>query len=268
MLLAIDAGNTNIVFAVHDGERIRGQWRASTSDARTADEYFVWFSNLMAFDGLDPAGIEHAVISTVVPQARMGLESLCRRFLDCEAMVVGDPAVALPLEVRIERPSEVGADRLVNAVAAHRTYGGPLIVVDFGTATTLDIVDGDGGYAGGVIAPGINLSMRALHMAAAQLPNVAVERPARVIGKSTVGAMQSGVFWGYVGLVEGLVERVRTEFGAPMKVIATGGLAPVFRAGTRLIEHEDPDLTIRGLVEIHRYNRPSSGPRRTTGADG
>ena len=256
MLLAIDAGNTNIVFAVHDGERIRGQWRASTSDARTADEHLVWLSNLMAFDGLDPADIERAILSTVVPQARMGIETLCRRFFGCEAMVVGDPGVRLPLEVLLERPSEVGADRLVNAVAAHTTYGGPLIVVDFGTATTLDIVDGDGNYAGGVIAPGINLSMRALHMAAAQLPNVAVERPASVIGKSTVGAMQSGVFWGYVALVEGLVARVRTEFGAPMKIIATGGLAPVFRAGTDLIEHEDPDLTIRGLVEIYRYNLP------------
>ena len=255
MLLAIDAGNTNIVFAVHDGKRVRGQWRASTSDTRTADEYLAWLSNLMSFDGLDPATIERAIISTVVPQARMGLEILCRRFLGCEAMVVGDPAVRLPLEVLLERPSEVGADRLVNAVAAHTTYHGPLIVVDFGTATTLDIVDGGGNYAGGVIAPGINLSMRALHMAAAQLPNVAVERPARVIGRSTVAAMQSGVFWGYVSLVEGLVERVRAEYGAPMKVISTGGLAPVFRSGTDLIEHEDPDLTIRGLVEIHRYNQ-------------
>jgi len=256
VLLAIDAGNTNIVFAVHDGERIRGQWRASTSETRTADEHLVWLSNLMSFDGLDPAVIECAIISSVVPQARMGLEILCRRFLGCEAMVIGDPAVRLPLDVLLERPSEVGADRLVNAVAAHTSYGGPLIVVDFGTATTLDIVDGDGSYAGGIIAPGINLSMRALHMAAAQLPNVAVERPATVIGKSTVGAMQSGVFWGYVALVEGLVARARAEFGAPMKVIATGGLASVFRAGTDLFEHEDPDLTIRGLVEIYRYNRP------------
>ena len=256
MLLAIDAGNTNVVFAVHDGDRIRGQWRASTSDARTADEHFVWLSHLMDFDGLDPARIERAILSTVVPQARMGIEALCRRFFGCEAMVVGDPGVRLPLRVLIERPSEVGADRLVNAVAAHTTYGGPLIVVDFGTATTLDVVDADGNYAGGVIAPGINLSMRALHMAAAQLPNVAVERPASVIGKSTVGAMQSGVFWGYVALVEGLVARVRAEFGAPMKVIATGGLAPVFRAGADLFDHEDPDLTIRGLVEIHRYNQP------------
>ncbi len=256
MLLAIDAGNTNIVFAVHDGERIRGQWRASTSDARTADEHLVWLSNLMAFDGLGPADVDRAILSTVVPLARSGLESLCRRFFGCEAMVVGDPGVKLPLEVLIERPSEVGADRLVNAVAAHTTYGGPLVVVDFGTATTFDIVDGSGNYAGGVIAPGINLSMRALHMAAAQLPDVAVERPASVIGKSTVGAMQSGVFWGYVALVEGLVSRVRAEFGAPMKIVATGGLAPVFRAGTDLIEHEDPDLTIRGLVEVYRHNRP------------
>lgn len=255
MLLAIDAGNTNIVFAVHDGKHIRGQWRASTNHERTADEHLVWLSNLMRFSGLEPAAITNAILSTVVPQARTELETLCRQRLGCELMVVGAPGVELPLEVRVERPREVGADRLVNAVAAHRHHGGPLIIVDFGTATTLDIVDDEGNYIGGIIAPGANLSMRALHAAAAQLPNVAVEPPENIIGRNTVSAMQSGVFWGYVSLVEGLVARVREEYGAPMKVIATGGLASVFRGGTDLLEHEDPDLTIRGLVDIHRYNR-------------
>ena len=257
MLLAIDAGNTNIVFAVHDGERIRGQWRTSTSDARTADEYLVWLSNLMAFDGLDPG--RHRAggpLDGGAPGADGGsrpcaaASSAARRWWSATRRSGCPSRCSLSGRRRSERTGSS------TPVAAHTTYGGPLIVVDFGTATTLDIVDGSGNYAGGVIAPGINLSMRALHMAAAQLPNVAVERPARVIGKSTVGAMQSGVFWGYVALVEGLVARVREEFGAPMKIIATGGLAPVFRAGTDLIEHEDADLTIRGLVEIYRYNRP------------
>ena len=186
----------------------------------------------------------------------MGLETLCRRFFGGEPMVVGDPGVRLPLDVLLERPSEVGSDRLVNAVAAHTTYGGPLIVVDFGTATTLDVVDGDGNYAGGIIAPGINLSMRALHMAAAQLPNVAVERPASVIGRSTVGAMQSGVFWGYVALVEGLVARGARGVRSADEDGGDGGPRPGVPAGTDLIEHEDADLTIRGLVEVYRYNRP------------
>jgi type III pantothenate kinase len=169
-------------------------------------------------------------------------------------MVIGDPAVDLGIQVLTENPNEVGADRLVNAVGAKERYGGPLIVVDFGTATTFDVIDVDGNYRGGVIAPGINLSLEALHSAAAQLPRVAVARPASVIGRGTVPAMQSGIYWGYVGLIEGLVRRIADEFGQAMKVVATGGLAPLFNEATAVIEFLDRDLTIRGLQVIHQRN--------------
>ncbi len=255
MLLTIDCGNTNTVFAVFAGEESRGQWRASTNAERTADEYAIWLSQLMGLKGLKVGDIDDAIISTVVPQALFSLKTLCRRYFDCEPLVVGDSAVDLGIKVLTDRPNEVGADRLVNAVAAHARFSGPLIVVDFGTATTFDVVDGDGNYRGGVIAPGINLSLEALHMAAAQLPRIAVDRPARVIGKGTIGAMQSGVYWGYVGLIEGLVKRIKEEHGGAMTVVATGGLAPLFADGTEVIEHVDPDLTIRGLRDIHRRNR-------------
>lgn len=254
MLLAIDAGNTNIVFAVHDGEVWRGQWRAATRDIRTADEYMVWLSQLMTLGGLSASDIDGAIIASVVPQALFGLQTLCAKYLKCKPLLIGDPEIALGLEVAIERPGEVGADRLVNAVSAHKTYEGALVVLDFGTATTFDIVDEEGTYHGGVIAPGINLSTEALHAAAAQLPHIAVERPAAVIGKSTLGAMQSGIYWGYISLIEGLVTRIREEFGKPTKVVGTGGLAPLFQAGTPVIEFVDLDLTIRGLLEVYDLN--------------
>jgi type III pantothenate kinase len=183
------------------------------------------------------------------------LRLFCRRYFDCEPLVV-TTELDLGIEVRVARPSDVGADRLVNAVAAHQTYQRPLIIIDFGTATTLDIIDEDGNYVGGVIAPGINLSLDALHRAAAKLPRIAVERPARVIGGGTVGAMQSGIYWGYVSLVEGLVARIREEYGSPMSVICTGGYAPLFARATDAIEHLDLDLTMRGLREIYRRNGP------------
>lgn len=255
MLLAIDAGNTNTVFAVHDGEKLHSEWRATTQHGRTADEYMVWLSQLMQLDGLTPSDIDAAIIATVVPQALHGLQTLCRRYLDCEPMLVGAPEVDLGLKIALDNPSEVGADRLINAVAAHRRYKGPLVVVDFGTATTFDVVDKDGTYHGGVIAPGINLSTEALHQAAAQLPHIAIKRPAQVIGKGTLGAMQSGIFWGYVGLIEGLLSRIQEEFGQKLTVVGTGGLAPLFREGTDAIEHLDLDLTIQGLVQIHQQNR-------------
>lgn len=255
MLLAIDAGNTNTVFAVHDGKKQRAQWRATTQDNRTADEYIVWLSQLMQLDDLQPAAIEDAIIATVVPQAMFGLQTLCRRFFNCEPMVVGDPKVDLGIRVNVNRRAEVGADRLVNAVGAHARYAGPLIVVDFGTATTFDVVNTDGTYEGGAIAPGINLSAEALHMAAARLPNVAIYKPKKVIGKGTESAMQSGIYWGYIGLIEGLVSRIRNEFGEDMTVIATGGLAPLFEKGTEVIDAVDAELTIRGLVAIHERNR-------------
>ena len=255
MLLAIDCGNTNVVFAVFAGETTRGSWRISTDGQRTADEYAVWLTNLLAMERLTRADIDGAIIATVVPEALFDLQTLVRRYFGCEPLVVGDERVRLGITAAIDRPEEAGADRLVNALAASQRYCPPLIVIDFGTATTFDVVDRDGNYAGGAIAPGINLSLEALHMAAAKLPRVALKRPRQVIGKSTVPAMQSGVFWGYVGLIEGLVARIRTEFGAPMPVVATGGLAPLFGAATDAIDHLDPDLTLRGLALIYRANR-------------
>jgi type III pantothenate kinase len=256
MLLAIDSGNTNTHFAVFDGAEKRGEWRSGRASARTADEYAVWLTQLMTMDGISPEIIDAAIIANVVPAASWDLRQLCERYFNCPPMVVGDPLVDLGIEVLTDNPAEVGADRLVNSVGAKERYGGPLIVVDFGTATTFDVVDVDGNYRGGVIAPGINLSLEALHSAAAQLPRVAVARPAAVIGRGTVPAMQSGIYWGYVGLIEGLVERITAEFGAKMHVVATGGLAALFNEATPVIEHLDRDLTIRGLRVIYERNKP------------
>ncbi len=257
MLLAIDSGNTNIVFALFDGDTVKGEWRSSTDAERTADEFGVWLCQLMAMEGVDRKQVDACIIASVVPAVVFSLKQLCRRYFRCEALVVGDDGVDLGIKVLLDRPEEVGADRLVNAVAAHRFYEGPLIVIDFGTATTFDVVDVDGNYCGGAIAPGINLSLQALHAAAAKLPRVAIGRPRSVIGKATVPAMQSGIFWGYVGLIEGLVNRIKREFGSNMTVLATGGLAPLFIEATDAIEHLDRDLTLRGLLEIHRRNARS-----------
>jgi type III pantothenate kinase len=254
MLLAIDAGNTNIVFAIYDGNEQRAEWRAVTETTRTADEYAVLLQPLMQLQGLVFSDIDAAIIATVVPAALFDLRQLCRRYLKCEPIVIGDPDVDLGIGVNVDRPAAVGADRLVNAVAAHERYKGALIVVDFGTATTFDIVGENGDYEGGVIAPGANLSAEALHGAAAMLPRVAVARTQSVIGKDTVPAMQSGLYWGYISLIEGLVGRIKEEYGKPMTVIGTGGLANLFYKQTAVIEHLDPDLTIRGLIQIHARN--------------
>ena len=255
MLLAIDSGNTNVVFSVYDGDASQGVWRCSNDPRRTADEYMVWLMQLMQLEGVDRAGIDRAIIASVVPEALFHLVSLCRRYFSCDPMVVGEMGVDLGIEILTDRPEQVGADRLVNAVAAHDRYRRALIVVDFGTATTFDIVDGNGNYCGGVIAPGINLSLEALYRAASKLPRVDIRPTEQVIGKATIPAMQSGIFWGYVGLIEGLIQRIRTEWGVPdMPVVATGGLAPMFAEATALFDHIDRDLTIHGLVLIHRRN--------------
>ncbi len=253
MLLAIEQGNTNTLFAVHDGERWVAQWRAATDSSRTADEYAVWLSQLLHMGGLTFGVIDACIISSVVPQSLFNLRNLSRRYLHVEPLVVGENA-ELGVEVRIDKPSEAGADRLVNAIGAHMVYGGPLIVIDSGTATTFDVIGKDGGFEGGIIAPGINLSMQALHEAAAKLPRIAIQKPARIVGKDTVGAMQSGVFWGYIALIEGLVARIKEERGEPLIVVATGGVASLFEGATTAIDHFDADLTIRGLLEIHRRN--------------
>ena len=255
MLLAIDVGNTNTVFAVFEGEAIRGQWRAATDAQRTADEHAVWFGQLMARHALKLDDIDHVVLSSVVPQCLSALKMLCEQYCGCVPLVVGDPGVELGIAVHVAQPGEVGADRLVNAVGAQKHYDGPMIIIDFGTATTFDAINEDGSYEGGIIAPGINLSLESLHQAAAQLPRIAVIRPESVIAKSTVPAMQSGIYWGYIGLIEGIVQRMKEEYGSPMTVVATGGLADLFSDGTPVIEHCDPDLTIRGLLEIFSRNR-------------
>lgn len=258
MLLAIEQGNTNTLFAVHDGKEWIAQWRTATEAARTADEYAVWLNQLLAMQSLKFADLGDCIISSVVPQSLFNLRNLSRRYLKVEPLVVGENA-ELGIEVRIEKPSEAGADRLVNALGGWLAHGGPLIVIDSGTATTFDVVGADGGLEGCAIAPGINLSMQALHVAAAKLPRVAIQRPARVIGKDTVQAMQSGVFWGYVALIEGLIARIRAEYGDPMKVVATGGVASLFEGATDAIDIFDPDLTLRGLLEIVRRNRHLKG---------
>jgi len=256
MLLAIDSGNTNTVFAVFDdaGE-VLGEWRSSSDNYRTADEFGVWLFQLMAIADISPDVIDAAIIASVVPANLFDLKTLCRKYFHNEPIVIGDPGVDLGLDVLMDQPEEVGADRLVNAVAAHARYGGPLVVVDFGTATTFDVVDANGSYCGGVIAPGVNLSLEALHMAAAKLPRVAIGRPERVIGKGTIEAMQSGIYWGYVSLVEGIVGRISEEFGEQMIVVATGGLASLFVQSTEAIESADPELTLRGLHAIYLLNK-------------
>ncbi len=221
MLLVIDAGNTNIVFAIHDGESWRGIWRIRTDAQRTSDEYAVWLLTLLEHRGLKAAEVSRAVIGTVVPAALYHLRRLCRDWFDVEPLVARS-SLDWGFEIKVDNPAEVGADRLLNALAAHQRYAGPLIVIDFGTATTFDVVDADGAYIGGAISPGINLSIEALHQAAARLPRIGIGRPQAVIGRATVPAMQSGLYWGYIGMIEGLVTRIQAEFERPMKVSGDG----------------------------------------------
>lgn len=253
MLLCIDCGNTNTVFSLWDGYRFLDTWRIATDHRRTADEYFVWLSTLMGLKKID-ADITEVIISSTVPRVVFNLRVLCNRYFDTRPLVVGKPECALPVAPRVDQGTTVGPDRLVNTVAGFQKFGGDLIVVDFGTATTFDVVDLDGAYIGGVIAPGVNLSLEALHMAAAALPHVDVTRPQSAIGTNTVACMQSGVYWGYIGLVEGIVRQIRIERERPMRVIATGGLAPLFAQGFDLFDAVDDDLTMQGLVLIHKYN--------------
>ncbi len=254
MLLTIDCGNTNTVFALWDGAAFRATWRISTDHKRTADEYFVWLQSLMALGRMDVT-IKAAIISSTVPRVVFHLRVLCNRYFDTRPLVVGKPECRLPVPPLVDEGVTVGPDRLVNTVGAHDRHGGNLIVVDFGTATTLDVVGADGAYVGGVIAPGVNLSLEALHMAAAALPHVDISRPAKVVGTNTVACMQSGVYWGYIGLVEGIVGRIRSERQRPMKVIATGGLAPLFQQDTAIFDAVEDDLTMHGLVLLHRFNQ-------------
>ncbi len=259
MLLVIDAGNTNVVMAVHDGGSWRATWRIATDPQRTSDEYAVWLLTLLQEGGLRRGDVDGAVIGTVVPAALYHLRRLVRDWFAVEPLVVR-ARLNWGFSIRMDNPEEVGADRLLNALAGHRKYGGPLVVIDLGTATTFDVVDRDGAYLGGVIAPGINLSLEALHQAAARLPRIGIGRPRGVIGTNTIAAMQSGIYWGYVALVEGMVTRIRAEYGGGLKVIATGGLAPLLAEGTPMIDHIDSDLTLDGMRLLYAQNpRPAFG---------
>lgn len=254
MLLAVDVGNTNCVFAVRDGDGELGAWRCRTDPARTADEYYVWLMQLMQLHGVTGT-IDSVIVSSVVPQVVFNLRVLSDRYFHTRPLVVGKPEVDIGVPIRVDPDTQVGADRLVNTVGAFDRYGGDLIVVDFGTATTFDVVGADGAYEGGVIAPGVNLSLKALSEAAAALPYIDVTKPAHVVGTNTRACMQSGIFWGYVGLVREICDRIRGEYDRPMEVIGTGGLAPLFAQGDMLFDRIEDDLTMHGLTVIHRYNK-------------
>ena len=255
MLLAIDSGNTNTLFAIHNGQDWIIEWRIATNATRTADEYAVWFFQLLTMQSLSFDDITDCVISTVVPQSLFNLRNLARRHLEVDPIIVGEDDVEVGIGVRVDNPKEVGADRLVTSLGAIRRYEGNLIIIDSGTATTFDIVSDDGFFEGGIIAPGINLSVKALHEAAAKLPRIAIKKPDVVVGKNTVAAMQSGIFWGYIELIDGLVERIKAEDGRAFKVIGTGGVASLFEGASRSIDVYDSNLTINGLLEVWRLNK-------------
>jgi len=254
MLLAIDAGNTNIVFSAFSGTELVGSWRSQTRSGRTADEYAVFLSSIFQLAAIDPQKLQLAIISSVVPDVNFSLRRVCEDHLGIKTLFIGDPLLDLGMPIKIDRPEELGADRIVNAVAALAQCAPPFLVIDFGTATTIDYVNASGHYCGGVIAPGANLSLQALHMAAAKLPRVAIAAPEKVIATNTVGAMQSGLFYGYIGMIEGLVQRMRKETGENLAVVATGGLAGLFASATTLFTVHDPDLTLRGLKLIYDRN--------------
>lgn len=250
MLLAVDVGNTNVVFALFEGRTIKARWRIATDPRRTGDEYAVWLMQLLEIEGFERSAIDQIIISTVVPRALHNLQVLADKYFKVEALVAGFPPVDYGMEIDVDEPRSLGADRAVNAIAAHAKYAGDLIVVDFGTATTFDAIDFNGAYKGGSIAPGINLSLDALVGNTAKLPRIAIESPRTnsVIGRNTEDQMLIGVFWGYVAMMEGLIARMRAEIGRPAKVIATGGLAILFQKHTQLFDEVDADLTLEGMA--------------------
>lgn len=254
MLLAIDAGNTNCVFAlVKDGE-IRARWRIATDPRRTADEYAVWLNQLLELEGYERPDVGSVIIGTVVPRALHNLEVLAKKYFGVEPLVAGQGEASWPIPLDVDEPHNVGADRALNAIAGHAKHKGDLIIIDFGTATTFDVVDFQGAYKGGIIAPGINLSLDALVSAAAKLPRIAIEAPesTSVIGRTTESQMLIGIYWGYVAMIEGLVARLKAEVGRPVTVIATGGLAPLFEKHGKMFDAVEPDLTVQGLSLLYR----------------
>jgi type III pantothenate kinase len=254
MLLAIDAGNTNLVFALVDRGQIKTRWRIATDPRRTADEYAVWLHQLLELEGFAKRDVDAVIIGTVVPRALHNLEVLSSKYFAVTPLVAGEGKAAWPITFDVDEPHNVGADRALNAIAAHAKHQGDLIVIDFGTATTFDWVDPNGVYKGGIIAPGINLSLDALVSAAAKLPRIAIEAPKdnlSVIGRTTGGQMLIGIYWGYVAMIEGLVERMKREIEGPVTVVATGGLADLFDEHTQVFDAIEPDLTIQGLSLLH-----------------
>lgn len=250
MLLAIDLGNTNVVFALFEGRKVRARWRIATDPRRTGDEYAVWLSQLLALEGIERSAICQIIISTVVPRALHNMRVLADKYFGVVPLIAGEGKAGYGIELDVDQPSSVGSDRAVNAVAAHARYPGDLIIVDFGTATTFDIVDYNGAYKGGIISPGINLSLDALVGHTAKLPRIAIETPSsnNVIGTNTEDQMLIGVFWGYVAMIEGLIARIKAQIGRPAKVIATGGLAVLFDQHTTMFDEVDADLTLDGLA--------------------
>ena len=254
MLLAIDCGNTNTIFSIWDGNEFISTWRTATDHQRTADQYFVWLSSLMSLQNIK-ADISDVIISSTVPRVVFNLRVLSDRYFNTRPIVVGKPDCKVPVDVRVDAGTAVGPDRIVNSVAGYDLFGGNLIIVDFGTATTFDVVDKDGAYVGGVIAPGVNLSLQALHQMAAALPHVDIARPKEVIGTNTVACMQSGVFWGYIGLVKEICRKIIEEKQEVMKIIATGGLAPLLQSSDQLFEAVEDNLTMHGLRLIFDCNK-------------
>jgi type III pantothenate kinase len=257
MLLVVDIGNTNIVLGIFKGEELRATWRIATAVHKQSDEYAVLLLNLLPREGLEPSDITEVIMSSVVPPLDGVFEELFHRYFNVEPIVVG-PGTRTGVRICTDNPREVGADRIVNAAAAHKLYGGPLIVIDFGTATTLDTVSKEGDYLGGAIAPGIGISAEALFMRASKLPRIDLVPPEKTIGTNTVACMQSGIIFGYVGLVEGIVTRMRKELGEDARVIASGGLASIIASETSVIDIVDDNLTLTGLRLIHDLNHPKA----------
>ena len=253
MLLAVDAGNTNLVFALVDGGEIKARWRIATDPRRTADQYAVWLHQLLELEGFAKADVSAVIIGTVVPRALHNLEVLASKYFHVEPLIAGQGRAEWPLQLDVDEPQNVGADRALNAIAAHARHSGDLIIIDFGTATTFDVVSVSGAYTGGIIAPGINLSLDALVSAAAKLPRIAIEAPATnsVVGRTTESQMIIGIYWGYVAMIEGLVDRLKAEIGRPVTVVSTGGLASLFDKHTDVFDVIEPDLTIQGLSLLH-----------------
>lgn len=254
MILVVDVGNTNIVLGLYEGKKLLQDWRISTNRSATSDEYGLTLYNLFAHRGLKLDAVEGVIISSVVPPLMFALESMCRKYIKKEPLVVG-PGLKTGLSIRYENPREVGADRIVNAVAGLELYGPPLIIVDFGTATTFCYIDEQSQYIGGAIAPGIGISTEALYQRAAKLPRIELIKPKSTVGRNTVTSMQAGIIFGYAGQVDGIVQRIREEFGTNPTVVATGGLAKLISAESRTIQIVNPLLTLQGLQMIYEKNR-------------